>query len=151
MRPSVLEHDVARGRLQEPRGERLDLRPQTLRRHRHSAADGHSPAAAEGAAAERRDPRVGRFDAHALERHAEAIGHDLRDRRRVALSLRRKARRASHAAVGLDAHARGLDPGHVVHAATAKDLGAHAGVFRVAGDPDADGAPLRTRLALRVA
>src|SRR5205085_7895822 len=44
-----------------------------------------------------------------------------------------------------------LDPGHIVHAATAKDLGAHAGVFRVARDTDAHESALRTRLALGAA
>src|SRR5262249_59866796 len=85
-----------------------------------------------------------------LERHAESVRDDLRDRRRVALALRRKARRAPHAAVRLDAHAGRLDTGHIVHAAPAEHVGAHAGVLRVAREPDADDFSAPAVLTLRL-
>ncbi len=95
-----------------------------------------SSPAAEGPAAQRRAPCVRRLHAHPIERHAQPIRDDLRDRRRVPLPLGGKARRAPHAAVGIDAHAGRLDARHVVHPASTEDFGAHAGVLRVTREAD---------------
>ena len=65
-------------------------------------------AAAERADALLHDRRVAVKDRDVLDRHAELIGEHLRERRLVALAVRRRAGRRGDAAVALDRHLRVL-------------------------------------------
>jgi hypothetical protein len=80
-----------------------------------------------------------RRHAHALHRDAEPIGDDLRDGRRVALAPARESWSRSARLPSAFHRERGRPPPrHVRQPAPAESVGAHAGVLRVAREPDAD-------------
>jgi hypothetical protein len=137
VRASAREDDVRRRRLELLRCQRLQSLTYAIGRDRDRSVDRHRATAGEGPAAGRRDRGVGRHEAHALHRDAEAIGDHLGDRRRVPLPLRGEARGAADAAVGVHRERGRLHAGEIRQPAAAKSLGAHARVLRVARQADA--------------
>ena len=95
----------------------------------------HRGARGEGADGVRHPPGVAGDHLDVLEPHAELVGDQLREDGRVPLALGGQAGRDLDLAGGLDVHVRAL-------------VGTDAGALDVAGEPDADPAPLGGHLLL---
>ena len=93
-------------------------------------------AAGPGAAAVGRGQRVAGDDAHLLDRHAHALGHDLADDGFRALALLGDAGGGHHRAVGIDAHGAAVLR-RDARAADAVHEGAGVGQLDEAGKADA--------------
>ena len=93
-------------RFEQRRGELGHLRLHLAAGHVQRGAADRLRAAAERADPLFDDGRVAVLDRDVLDRHAELIGQHLRERRLVALAVRRRAGRGRDAAVALDGDLR---------------------------------------------
>ena len=99
---AVLEDDVVFAGFEHRRGELRHLLLHLAAGEMQRRAGDRLRAAAEGADALLHDAGVAVQDRDVLDRHAELIGQHLRERRLVALAVRRRAGRRGNAAVALD-------------------------------------------------
>ena len=106
---AVLEHHVGVGRLHQVGGDLLALGDDLVQRLDDRGAAHGEAATAVGAHAEQHLAGVAMLDRDVLERDAQLVGHDLRERGLVALAMAVAAGEDGDLAGGMHAHLAGLE------------------------------------------